>query len=84
MIFEAGTAQGKKTEVFDAMGHLIGSCFKYNSKTRVVEMFLTVVKSKKGPARTMMMKEVGKGSWQAVKIKVKVPGSYAIMDGKRY
>lgn len=80
--------KGKKVQVFDAQGTLIGSCFRYNTKTKEVSMFLTgkhpTVKNKRVLMKSIKPRVKGGLSWATMKIKVKIPGSYIIVDGKKY
>ena len=90
MIFTVkNTAQkGRSIVIYDVRGAEIAGVKEYNSKTRVAKLYL-LAKAKPGDkARHFLMKRnkrclAGLGML-AVIITVKLPGSYAVYQGKRY
>lgn len=87
MIFSAKNIRSKSAKVYDAHGILIGAAFRYDTKTREVSIFLTGRNDKNEPRVLCRLAtkqpKTGK-SWKALKVKVKIPGSYIIIDGKKY
>lgn len=83
MILDIKSTKGKNVKVYDAHGCLIGACYKYNTKTREVWMFLTG-RTEKGVPKILckLVKETKTSKrWATLKVKLKIPGSYAIVDG---
>ena len=80
MIFESKKLNGKKAMVYDSKGNRITTCFKYNTKTREAFLFLLALKPKSNE-QTLLLCFDKKG--KIVKAKVKLPGSYILVDGKR-
>lgn len=85
MIFTTENTAGKKVEIFDAQGSTIPWATKYNTKTREVTMFL-VGKKKNGQkgSTKLLMKSVGTTQWKPLSVKIKIPGSYIVVDGTKY
>lgn len=90
MIFDTKNTKGKGTnvQVFDAQGLLIPSAFKYNTRTRAVSMYLTG-RHPTNKNRSVLTKKIRpkKGqslAWEILKVTVKIPGSYIVVDGKKY
>ena len=90
MIFDVKNTfgKGKKATVYDAQGTAIPSAFKYNTKTREVSMYLTG-KNSTVSTKKILMKSVKPRlglslAWEVLKVTVKIPGSWIIVDGKKY
>ena len=79
---------GKKCAVYDAQGTKISSCFRYDTKTREVSMFLTghhpKIKNKKVLTKRIRARKPYVMAWATLKVKVKIPGSYIVVDGVKY
>lgn len=76
---------GKKCKVYAHVGLEIKAATKYNTRTREVEMFL-MGKSTTGTPM-VLTKPLKRGRmWprEAIKVKIKIPGSYIVVDGKKY
>lgn len=85
MIFDVKNTAGKKVKVYCRKGLEIKAATKYNTKTREVEMFLMGV-SESGQ-KLVLTRSLKRGQTfprQAIKVKVKIQGSFIIVDGKRY
>ncbi len=84
MIIKASTFKGKKAKVFDASGSLIGSAYAYNTKTREVSMYL-IGTSLSGSVKILLAKKRSLNyQRRALTVKVKIPGSYLMLSGKKY
>jgi len=88
MIFNVENTRKKKVKVYDAGGVEIDYCYSYNTKTREAKLYLTgnrpnktgrsVLKKTLKPTKKFAMR------WALLKATVKIPGSYIVVNGKRY
>lgn len=85
MIFDVKNTKGKKVKVYDQTGLEIKTAFKYNTRTREVHMYLTGT-SAAGKTRIVTTPVSKKSTYprQVVKFKLKIPGSFIIVNGKKY
>lgn len=87
MIFDTINTASKKVKLYDAQGVEITTCFRYNTKTREAELYLTGKKTStvKHTILTKKKKTSKPGQhFSVLKIKVKIPGSYIVVDGVKY
>ena len=88
MIFNVKNTKGKKAILYDAKGTPIKGAFKYNTKTREVSMYLTGRSSNTNKLKTLMKSVKPKAGlsrgWETLRVTVKIPGSWIIVDGKKY
>lgn len=85
MVFTTKNTKGKKVKIFDAAGVQISAASKYNTRTREVTFYLTG-KDAGGKTR-VVTKSLKKGCTfprEVVEFKVKIPGSFIIVNGKRF
>lgn len=76
MKLTATNTKGKDVKIMDANGQHISYVFGFDTKTCVVEGYLPI-----GPKKLAVRK--GRDGNTLVKIKTKIPGAYATIDGKR-
>ena len=79
---------GKRATLYDAFGTEILACYRYDTRTREASLYLTG-KHPKIEAKKTLMKRIKprKGqsmAWATLKVKVKIPGSYIVVDGVKY
>lgn len=82
MVFNSSNRAHRNVKVYDAQGKLIVSAYKYNTKTRTVSMFLTGKKT--NGISSVLTKSVGPNKWELLRVTVKIPGSYAVFNGKKF
>lgn len=81
--------KGKKVKIFDARGTVIPGVVQYNTKTREVIMFLGGPTNSKGKSIILVSRKESKSrfyssvAFKLLSVKVKIPGSYAIVNGKK-
>jgi hypothetical protein len=85
MIFNVKNTIGKKVKVYAHPGVEIKDVTKYNTRTREIEILLFGFTGDGG--RRVITKPAKKGYLfprKVVKVKVKIPYSFIIVNGKRY
>jgi hypothetical protein len=86
MIFDTKNTAGKKVEVYSYNGVKISAVKKYNTKTREAVIFL-IGEDKKGNKRaatSIKKKTKYRLAMDVVTVKVKLRGSYILVNGKKY
>lgn len=85
MIFEAKNTKGK-ARVYDQTGLYIRAVTKYNTRTREATILLLGKNIYDGKERviTFPLKRNKSYPRKALTVKVKIPGSYLTLNGKRY
>lgn len=88
MIFNIKNTSGKKVKLYDAQGTQILGCYRYNTKTRETSLYLTgqhpKIKHKKTLTKRIKPRKGESMAWATLKVKVKIPGSYIVVDGVKY
>ena len=86
MIFNAKNtfSKGKKATVYAHPGLQIKAATSYNTKTREIELYV-LGQTSNGQTR-IVTKPTTKNMFprKPIKVKIKIPGSFIIVDGKRY
>lgn len=88
MIFNVKNTAGKKVKVYAYPGLQIKAATKYNTRTREIEMFL-LGETDNGQKRVLTVPDkVTKRNQlfprKTLKVKVKIPGSFILVNGKKY
>lgn len=87
MVFDVKNTKGKKVKIYDSRGTQILNAFKYNTRTREVSLYLYGKNALNKDSVVMFNRshKDKKGyTHDLVRVKVKVPGSFIIVNGKRY
>lgn len=79
MIFTVKNTKDKNVRVYDAAGNIIPYAYYYNTKTKVVGVYVT---AKRGDRSTIALRSQKSDYNTAVRVKVKIPGSYIEVNGK--
>lgn len=85
MIFTVENTKGKKATVYDQTGLELNAAVKYNTRTREVTLLLTGISA--NGKRRVVTKPVKRSSTyprEVIKVKVKIPGSFIVVDGKKF
>lgn len=85
MIFNVKNTAGKKVKVYAYVGLEIKAVTKYNTRTREIEMFL-MGETEKGQKRILTAPASRNRMFprKVLKTKIKIPGSFIVVNGKKY
>lgn len=86
MVFTVKNTKNKKVKVFDVAGTLIGGVTKYNTKTREATLFLIGTTTDKSRMVVSTLGKLTGNGFQRkpVSVKVKLPGSFIMVNNKKY